>query len=243
MRLTVVGSGSSGNAYVLEDRYHKLILDAGVKWKDIEAACGFDVSNIEGCLCSHNHLDHCKHVDKADRSGIDCYTGHKAVEPIYEATGTILRPLLERRWNSIGKWLVMPLEVNHDVPCYGFIIISPRGESLAYFTDFSYIGVNGKEITLKKQNINHWLIAVNYTGEPEETEEKEQLKGHIYGGHSSLEYVKRYLTRSVTDSCKTIIACHLSSRNSDAEQIQKELKDLVPQCQVGIARKGETFDL
>ena len=243
MKLEVVGSGSSGNSYVLTDNDHMLILDAGCKFQDIQKATGFNVLNIDGCLVTHSHLDHCKYVDKIAKTGVDCATGVKAVQPIFEATGCVLSTLSEKTWNRLGKWSVMPLEVNHDVPCYGYIVVSPTGGTLFYGTDFSYIGHNGKEVTLKGLNINHWLIAVNYTGEPEETEDKEQLKGHIYGGHSSLEYVKRYLTKSISDGCKTIIACHLSSSNADVRQIQKELKELAQQCLIGIATKGATFNL
>ena len=55
MRLTVVGSGSSGNSYVLEDDGRRVVLDAGCKWKDIQVACDFNVQSIDACLISHEH--------------------------------------------------------------------------------------------------------------------------------------------------------------------------------------------
>ena len=186
MRLTCVGSGSSGNSYVLEDRGHRLILDVGMPWKEIQIACGFDVSSIDACIATHGHGDHCKYIPKVIPNGIDCYTGVKAVEPIYNSTGCAPKSISERSWTSIREWSAIAVEVHHDVPCYGYIIVTPGGERLAYFTDYSYIGANEKEKTLKTLNINHWLIAVNYTGEPDTDGAK---SAHIYSGHSSLEYV------------------------------------------------------
>ena len=54
MRITCIGSGSSGNAYVLESG-SKIFLDAGCSWKEVERACGYDVSNIDMALITHEH--------------------------------------------------------------------------------------------------------------------------------------------------------------------------------------------
>ena len=240
MKLTVAGSGSSGNCYILEDSGRKLILDAGCKDSDIKRGLNYDVMGVDACLVSHEHGDHCKYAPQILKIGADCYTGHKAVEPIYEATGALLKPLLERRWNHIGHWSVIPIEVNHDVPCYAFIIGCPSGESIMYATDFSYVGCNGKEYTFKSINIKHFLIAVNYSTDPSE---KIEYRGHIYGGHSSLTNVLDFLQGSITNDCKSIVACHLSENHADEEKIKTELSKLSQTAQVGIAKKGMVFDL
>lgn len=240
MILKCVGSGSTGNAYVIEEDGNRLILDAGMPWKDIQVACGFDIKSIDGCLVTHEHGDHCKYAPKIIQNGIDCYTGPKAIEPVFSATGGVLKPVSERRWTSIGRWSAVAVEAHHDVPCYGFVIRLPGGEKLAYFTDYSYIGKEGKEVTLKNMEIDHWLIAVNYSGEPDTDTAK---SSHIYGGHSGLDYVKRYLQRSMSENCKSIIACHLSNSNADEMLIINALTDLDPKWTVGICAKGRTFAL
>lgn len=111
-----------------------------------------------------------------------------------------------------------------------------------YATDFQYIGNNGKEYSFKSFNINHFLIAVNYTDLDDE--DKSGKISHVVRGHSSLETVKEFLKTSMTDACKTVIACHLSSRNADESKIVRELTELVPETvNVVIAKKGMTLTL
>lgn len=55
MLLKIVGSGSSGNGYILESKTEALILEAGVKVKDIKKSIGWNISKICGCLISHEH--------------------------------------------------------------------------------------------------------------------------------------------------------------------------------------------
>lgn len=56
MKLRIIGTGSSGNAYLLERNGHTLLLDAGVKIKQIKAALDFDLTKLDGVLITHNHL-------------------------------------------------------------------------------------------------------------------------------------------------------------------------------------------
>lgn len=52
----VLGSGSKGNCYLIETSKEILILEAGLKWKDIVLGLDFDLSKVVGCLISHEHL-------------------------------------------------------------------------------------------------------------------------------------------------------------------------------------------
>ncbi|HCB45364.1 MAG TPA: MBL fold hydrolase, partial [Algoriphagus sp.] len=59
MKLIVLGSSSAGNCYILQDNQgNSLILEAGVRIKEIKKALDFDISGIQGCLISHRHGDH-----------------------------------------------------------------------------------------------------------------------------------------------------------------------------------------
>lgn len=240
MQLTVVGTGSSGNSYVLRNDGRRLILDAGMPWKDIQVACDFDMQSVDGCLISHQHGDHSYSIKSLQHNAITCYTGAKAVEPIYEVTGAVVKPLISQKWNRVGAWAVTPVEVHHDVPCYGFLIRSPSGDKVLYATDFSYVGVNGKEYTFKNLALNHFLIAINRSADPDDT--AKNLK-HIHEGHSSLENVADFLESSITDECVSIVACHLSERNADETMILDHLRRIAPKAKVLIAKKGMKIDL
>lgn len=55
MFIRCVGSGSSGNSYALFCDNEILLVDLGMPRKDILKVIDFDVSNIVGCLVSHEH--------------------------------------------------------------------------------------------------------------------------------------------------------------------------------------------
>lgn len=56
MFVRCIGTGSSGNCYALYDNDGKiLLLDLGVSAKTIKKAIDFRVSDVVGCVVSHEH--------------------------------------------------------------------------------------------------------------------------------------------------------------------------------------------
>ena len=56
MKLKVLGSGSSGNCYLLSTENETLILDCGLPIKEIKKGLNFDLGGIKGVLVTHAHL-------------------------------------------------------------------------------------------------------------------------------------------------------------------------------------------
>ena len=57
MLLKCVNSGSqNGNCYILENDTEALILDAGVRYKDVAETLNYDFSKVKACLLSHEHF-------------------------------------------------------------------------------------------------------------------------------------------------------------------------------------------
>ena len=56
MLVMVMNSGSSGNGYSIEtDDGNILLLECGVKPREMLKAIGFQTSKVDGCLVSHEH--------------------------------------------------------------------------------------------------------------------------------------------------------------------------------------------
>ena len=53
--IKVLASSSAGNCYIISDGITRLLLDAGVKIKDILVACDFNMDTIRGALITHEH--------------------------------------------------------------------------------------------------------------------------------------------------------------------------------------------
>ena len=51
MTLKCIGSGSSGNCYILTCNNEKLILDCGMPIKDIKKGLNWNVKDVVGVLC------------------------------------------------------------------------------------------------------------------------------------------------------------------------------------------------
>ncbi|HEX6285650.1 MAG TPA: MBL fold metallo-hydrolase, partial [Pyrinomonadaceae bacterium] len=61
MKLTVLGSGSTGNAVLIVAGNTRVLVDAGLSAKEIVrrlALVGEDVKQLDGVLVTHEHGDH-----------------------------------------------------------------------------------------------------------------------------------------------------------------------------------------
>jgi len=90
MRLVVLGSGSEGNAVVVEAGGRRLLVDAGFSRREIKrrlAKVGLTPEDLHGVVLTHEHLDHVRGVERFCR---------KRRVPIYATAGTVsgmtLRP-------------------------------------------------------------------------------------------------------------------------------------------------------
>ena len=51
--LRVIGSGSSGNAYILQCNNETLLIELGMPWKDFLKSLNYKIDDVAGCLVSH----------------------------------------------------------------------------------------------------------------------------------------------------------------------------------------------
>ena len=73
MELITIGSGSAGNAYALVTKEEILLLEAGLPYKEVQKAIDYRVSDIVGCLVSHEHSDHIGDGNEFAKHGITIY--------------------------------------------------------------------------------------------------------------------------------------------------------------------------
>lgn len=56
MQIEVLGSSSSGNAYIVNDGHTSLLLDCGLPMREMQEKSDFRIAEVSGCLISHLHL-------------------------------------------------------------------------------------------------------------------------------------------------------------------------------------------
>ncbi|MQA88920.1 MAG: MBL fold metallo-hydrolase [Gemmatimonas sp.] len=81
MKVTILGSGSSGNSILVESSTTRLLIDAGFSGRDLErrlAAVGRDADSIDALLVTHEHSDHTRGIGVfARRWGTPLYLGDR----------------------------------------------------------------------------------------------------------------------------------------------------------------------
>jgi phosphoribosyl 1,2-cyclic phosphodiesterase len=222
MTLDVVATGSSGNCYILTVGKDKLIIDCGIRYKDILAALGFRTKGVAGCLVSHEHNDHSKAIKDVLRAGIDCYMTSGTAEA-KDAKGHRLRSITANKVFNVGPFTAYPFKTEHDaVDPVGYLIsYRPTGEKLLYATDTFYLRYAFK-------NVHYMLIECNYcrsiahtryvNGEMEKT-----LYDRLMTSHMSLDRCKEFLSASDLTATRHIVLLHMSEDNSDEQRMVREV--------------------
>lgn len=223
MTLKCIGSGSSGNCYILTCNNEKLILDCGLPIKAIKQGLGFDLQGIQGILCTHKHLDHSLSAEDFKKMGFDVW------QPYLDENK------MQRRY--FGGFMVRSFDVPHDnEPCVGYLIECPNGERLLYATDCEYI-----RYSFKKMSLNHILIECNYQQELVDRDLPQYV--HKIRGHCSLSTCKEFIKVNATDSLQTVILCHLGQETAEPEECVAEIQKVVPWANVDYARAGFEIEL
>lgn len=225
MEITVLASGSSGNAYRVSDGATSLLLDAGIPLRAIQAGCGFRVSSLGGVLVTHAHQDHCKAVKDLIRLGVDIYTsaGTAAACGYSGHRLHVVRSLEEVR---IGTFQVLPFDVQHDAPePLGFLLTSvTTGEKLLYFTDTYYV-------KYRFQGLTHIMGECNYDEETMRQSVEEgripiELVPRLVKSHMSLTHFLDVLRANDLRRVQQIYLLHLSGNNSDPERMKTAVQKL-----------------
>lgn len=220
MLINHIASGSSGNAIIVDDGSSKLLLDAGIRYKDI--ARWIRPTDLAGVLVTHEHQDHAKAVPELMRRGIEVYMSLGTRDNIPDIEKESFNPLAHLCQREIGTWIVVPFDVIHDcAEPMGFLFQSTvTGKKGVYIVDSGLVEYNFSGIT-------HWLIECNYS-EPllEDGPYEDFLKDRVRRNHFSLEDLKTFLGDSDLSEAEEIYLLHLSSANGDEEGFKKEIQRL-----------------
>lgn len=224
IKITPFASGSTGNCYRITDGRTPLLLECGIKYKDIQKGCGFRLSEIKACLISHEHQDHAKAVKDLMKAGIDCYMSQGTTEAL-EISGHRVNIIKAKQQFRIDTWTILPFETQHDVAePLGFLLANQDGEKLLYATDTYFI-------RHRFQSLTHIMIEANYCmdilrANVETRSVPATLKNRLLKSHFSLENVKEFLKANDLGKVQEIWLLHMSNGNSDSERFKREIQEL-----------------
>lgn len=225
MNITVIASGSSGNAYRIDDGDTSLLLDAGIPLKLIKQALNFRVRDLGGCLITHAHGDHAKAAGDLAKAGVDIYTSRGTLDAC-RLTGHRMKAVEALKEINIGTFAVLPFDVQHDAPePLGFLMTSrSTGEKLLYFTDTYYLKYRFTGLT-------HIMGECNYSMDIIEQSVRNgyippELVPRLIKSHMSLDHFLDLLRANDLRKVKQIYLLHLSNNNSDAGRFKEAVQRL-----------------
>lgn len=210
-----------------------MILECGVRFKEIQQALNFDYSNCFA-LISHSHLDHCKAAKEVASAGIDIYC-QKAASDTFKFSSHRINNFEVQKQFKVGEFTILPFPVSHDVPCVGFLIFHPECGKTLFITDSYYVEYHFK-------GLNNVLIEANYC---ETILEQRKEIGSIHGflsdriitSHMSLQTCMGVLRANDLTKVNNLVLIHLSDANSDAARFKREIHELTGK-NVTVASKG-----
>ena len=220
----VIGTGSSGNSYILSHNDEILVLDAGLSLSEIKRGLDWKIEGVQGVLVTHAHKDHDKSVDDLKKIGIPVW------QPYLDG--------VKGQMHQFGSFKVQSFEVPHDgEPCVGYYI-KIDGQKILYATDFEYLPVS-----FKKTRLNHMLIECNHM---KELVDKDACKyEHQIRGHCSLDtLIEKVIKENMTDDLRTVLLLHMSSDSCEPQECVSQVQAIVgSDVTVEYARKGFGIEL
>jgi phosphoribosyl 1,2-cyclic phosphodiesterase len=211
LHLSVLSSGSSGNATYIEAHGGGLLVDAGLQCRRIEgllARIGRSLDDVGAVLLTHGHADHTSGVRSLVREcGVEVYSAPGVVGTLGVTTVEVGETF------EVGGLAVTFFEVPHDSSTYG-LRISDGESDVAMATDLGEAGpevlrrMRGAEaVVLEANHDPDWLRRGPYSA---------RLKRRISSknGHLSNRQAAEAELALAPHGLKDLVLAHLSKTNN-----------------------------
>ena len=235
VRITVLGSGSTGNATLVEAGGTRVLVDAGLRPRVVKRrariAAGVSLDRLDGIVVTHAHCDHAAHAGAC---------GQVFDAPVYvsEATRRGIRFRHEPRVRifgarasfRIGELEVHPLPVPHDAPNVA-LVLAHDGARAGMVTDVGCVTwqlvdhFRGCNAVFVESNYDPHLLA--HGPYPEEIQRR--VRGDT--GHLSNAQTAELL-RTLDGGTETVVLMHLSERNNLPEIARDVAADALSRVRV-----------
>lgn len=226
MQLKIIGTGSKGNAYILENENEALLIECGIGIKEIKQALGFNLNKVRGCMVTHEHMDHARSINDVMNLGINVYATKGTFDmTVIPKRGQRRVEIQNRVTYAVGGFRVMPFDIKHDAEePVGFLISHEDCGKVLFLTDTCYCEYTfpGLNNVIIEANFSQAIIDKKYGRDSE----KEFLRNRILRSHFSLEHCMGLLKANDLSYVNNIVLIHLSDTNSDEVQFKKEVEKL-----------------
>ncbi len=219
VRLTVLGSGSRGNAVLLESGADALLVDAGFSLRDLSrrlAAAGGDPARLVGIVLTHEHGDHARGAPGAAaawRVPVLASAGTLAALAGRLRSGTETRALAGGRPLRCGAFLVRAYPTAHDAADAIMVVVEDRegrraGIAYDVGTPTTALRHACRDLDALVLETNHDEILLRSSAYPPSV--RARIAGH--GGHLSNREAGMIAAEAAHAGLAVVVLAHLSDR-------------------------------
>jgi phosphoribosyl 1,2-cyclic phosphodiesterase len=219
VRVWVLGSGSSGNAVLVECDDERILIDCGFGTRTIKrrlAVAGIEPQSICACLVTHEHADHVSGVARAAAKWqwpIFATAGTATAADMIEVPVTTISP---REKIQLVRMTIDVVPTPHDATeSVGFVVTSrSTGARAAVFTDIGHVTTAVRKACT---DVNVLVIESNH--------DQEMLRWSSYPpflqrriasrvGHLSNPDAAHLIGESVNPGLEHVVLAHLSQESN-----------------------------
>ncbi|MGG1634364.1 MBL fold metallo-hydrolase [Paenibacillus sp. FSL A5-0031] len=218
LRFTVLGSGSTGNATIVQGNDKMVIVDAGMSAKKLDELMrerGVMGHQLDGLFVTHEHSDHIKGLGAfARKYDLPIYANEATWAAMERHVGTIApekRVFMETGEEvNLGSMAIQSYPISHDAAePVGYCFVE-NGEKLSLATDLGYVSEKVKRQIIDSDVLvleaNHDTEMLRMGRYPWNT--KRRILSDV--GHLSNVAAGEALLELMTDRTKRVYLAHLS---------------------------------
>ena len=230
MRFRVLGSGSRGNATIVDSGNTRLLVDNGFALKELEQrsdTIDFSLESLDAILVTHEHSDHIKGVGPLAR---------RYQLPVYATHGTLrsgkcgklpachtIQP--HGKTFRIGDIQIQPIPVPHDAkePCQ--FVFSNAKKKLGILTDLGHIT---PVIAESFRRLDLLLLECNHDSQMlADGPYPPALQARVGGNHGHLNNFQAMslLKEIQTEHLQQLVLGHLSEKNNHPDKVTASLHE------------------
>jgi phosphoribosyl 1,2-cyclic phosphodiesterase len=232
MRFAVLGSGSEGNALVVEVNQTRVLLDCGFSLSETVARLariGLQAEQLDGIVVTHEHGDHISGVGKLARKfNIPVWITHGTLRTQNAAFSELsITEINPHRAFVIGEVQVQPYPVPHDAAEPVQYVFSDGVHKLGVLTDS---GSATPHIETVLSGCHALVLECNHDSNMlAQGDYPYSLKQRVGGrfGHLNNRDAAELLSRLDNSNLQHIVAAHLSSRNNKIELVVDALSGVL----------------
>jgi phosphoribosyl 1,2-cyclic phosphodiesterase len=223
LRFRVLGSGSAGNATLVEGGGARVLLDAGLGSRSLAdrlQSAGVDPSSLDAVFVSHEHGDHARGA-----AGFSAKWGVPLAltRGTFRAAGFVEAKLpawvaiAPGETRTIRELTLRAVAVPHDAASPLAFVVTAGSVSFGHATDLGHLSrglveaFRGCAAVLLESNYDPAMLRDG----PYPWSLKERILGPF--GHLSNGDVGRLLEKGLGEACRRVVLAHLSRKNNHPE--------------------------